>query len=78
MHFLPQRKHNTSVAKISWLMLFKEIITVYSENHTKPINIHSRQNAELLNVKIGGICSYHWEIRVKECDVPIKVFIFSG
>jgi hypothetical protein len=23
---------------ISWLMLFEEIIAVYSENHTKPIN----------------------------------------
>jgi len=36
-------------------MLFKEIIAVYSENHTKPINI----NAALLIVKAGGIYSYH-------------------
>jgi hypothetical protein len=24
---------------INWLMLLREIIAVYSENHTKPINI---------------------------------------
>jgi hypothetical protein len=26
------------ITKINWLTLFKEIIAVYSENHTKPIN----------------------------------------
>jgi hypothetical protein len=26
------------VTKINWLMVFKEIIAVYSENHAKPIN----------------------------------------
>jgi hypothetical protein len=26
-----------TVIKINWLMLFKEIIAVYTENHTKPI-----------------------------------------
>jgi hypothetical protein len=25
------------ITKINWLMLFKEIITIYSENHTKPL-----------------------------------------
>jgi hypothetical protein len=29
----PQRKHNVSVTTINWLMLFKEINAVYSENH---------------------------------------------
>jgi hypothetical protein len=28
-----------TVERINWLMLFKEIISVYSENHTKSINI---------------------------------------
>jgi hypothetical protein len=32
-------------------MLFKEIISVYTENHTKPINTSSGQNEELLTVK---------------------------
>jgi hypothetical protein len=24
----------------NWLMLFREVIAIYSENHTKPINRH--------------------------------------
>jgi hypothetical protein len=36
-----------SIIKINWLMPFKEIITVYSENHTEPINALSEQNADL-------------------------------
>jgi hypothetical protein len=35
-------------------MLLKEIITVYSENHAKPIN----KNAALLTVKADGSYSY--------------------
>jgi hypothetical protein len=35
-------------------MLFKEIIAVYSENHTKPINT----KAALLTVKADGSYSY--------------------
>jgi hypothetical protein len=36
---VPQREHQTStITKINWLMLFKEIIAVYSENHAKPRN----------------------------------------
>jgi hypothetical protein len=34
-----------TITKISWLTLFKEIIAVYSENHTKPINKLCEQNA---------------------------------
>jgi hypothetical protein len=34
-------------------MLFREIISVYSEN-TKPINTVYAQNAELLDVKAGS------------------------
>jgi hypothetical protein len=49
-----------TITKINWLTLFKEIISVYSVNHTKLINTLSGQNAELLNVKDGGIYSYHW------------------
>jgi hypothetical protein len=35
-------------------MLFKEIIAVYSENNTKPIN----KNAALLTVKADGAYNY--------------------
>jgi hypothetical protein len=41
-------------------MLFREIITVYSENHMKPINALCVKNAELLNVQVGDTYSYHW------------------
>jgi hypothetical protein len=27
-----------TITKVNWLMVFKEIIAVYSENHAKPIN----------------------------------------
>jgi hypothetical protein len=33
-----KRTPHFTITKISWLMLFKEIIAVYSENHAKPIN----------------------------------------
>jgi hypothetical protein len=36
-------------------MLFREIITVYSENNMKCINTLCGQKAELLIVKAGGI-----------------------
>jgi hypothetical protein len=41
-------------------MPFKEMITGYSENHTKPINTLCGQNAKLPVVKAGGSLSYHW------------------
>jgi hypothetical protein len=45
---------------ISWLIMFKEVITVYSEDHTKPINTLCRQNEELLIIEAGDTYSYHW------------------
>jgi hypothetical protein len=48
--------------KINWLMLFKEIIAVYPKNRAKLINTLYAQNAELLNVKVGGTYSYHWAL----------------
>ena len=48
-------------------MLYREIIAVCSEIHTKHINILCGQNVELLNVKLavhivttGGTYSEHW------------------
>jgi hypothetical protein len=43
--------------------MFKEIIAVYSDNHTKHINIFCVQNAELLNVKVGGTYSCHLALK---------------
>jgi hypothetical protein len=46
-----------TITKINWLTLFKEIIAVYSQNHTKPINTLRVKNAELLIIA-GGVYSY--------------------
>jgi hypothetical protein len=55
-----KKTQHFSITKINWLKLFKEIITVYSGNHTKHINTLCRQIAVLLVVKAGGTYSYHW------------------
>jgi hypothetical protein len=33
-----KRTPHFTITKINWLMLFKGIIVIYSENHAKPIN----------------------------------------
>jgi hypothetical protein len=40
------------MTKINLLILFREIIAVYFENHTKQINTLCGQNEELLIVKV--------------------------
>jgi len=49
-----------SVIKTSQLMLYREIITLCSQIHTKRINTLCEQNVEFVNVKAGGIYSDHW------------------
>jgi hypothetical protein len=44
-------------------MLYREIIAVCSEIHTKHINTLCGQNVELLNVKPGGTCSKNWTLK---------------
>jgi len=47
-------------------MLYREIIAVCSEIHTKHINTLCGQNVEFVNVKPGGACSDHWyELYIK-------------
>jgi hypothetical protein len=48
-----------TMTTINWLMLCREIIADYCENHTKPINTLCGQNAELLNVIASSTYSYH-------------------
>jgi len=43
-------------------MLYREIIAVCSQIHTKHINTLCRQNVELLNVKTDGTHSDHWAL----------------
>ena len=44
---------SVSVIKTSQLMLYREIIAVCSQIHTKHINTLCGQNVELLNVKLA-------------------------
>ena len=51
---VPRSKHTpSSVIKTSQLMLYREIIAVCSQIHTKHINTLCGQNVELLNVKLA-------------------------
>jgi hypothetical protein len=43
-------------------MLYREIIAVCSEIHTKHINTLCGLNVELLNVNPGGTYSDHWTL----------------
>ena len=53
IQFVPRRRRYVSVTKIRQLMLYKEIIAVYSDIHTKHVNTLCRQKVELLNVKLA-------------------------
>ena len=44
-------------------MLYREIIAVCSQIHTKHTNTLCGQNVELLNVKLGGTYSDHWALQ---------------
>ena len=47
-------------------MLYREIIAVCSQIHTKHINTLCGQNVEFVNVQPGGTYSNHWAIASKE------------
>jgi hypothetical protein len=47
--------HSVSVIKTNQLMLYREIIAVCSEIHTKHINTLCGQNVGFVNVNPGGI-----------------------
>jgi len=44
-------------------MLYRKIIAVCSQIHTKHINTLCGQNGELVNVKPGGTYSDHWAVK---------------
>ena len=50
--------------KINCLMLYREIIAVSSEMHTKHINTLCGQNVELFNVKSSGTYSDHCAVHI--------------
>jgi len=51
-----------SIIKTSQLMMYREIIAVCSQIHTKHINTLRGQNTELLIVTDGGKYSDHWAL----------------
>jgi hypothetical protein len=58
-----------TIIGISSLMLFKEIIPIYTKNHKK----HTNKNADFLIVKVGRTHLYHWALdfyRIKHKQVP--------
>jgi hypothetical protein len=57
INFFPTSKKTQRIfiAEINWLTMFKEMVAVYSENHTKTISLI----AELLLVKAGGTFFSH-------------------
>jgi hypothetical protein len=61
--FRPYFKYNTGHLhyNINWLMLFREIFAVHSENHTKPINELCGQKEELAKLLLNeeGHTNYH-------------------
>jgi hypothetical protein len=54
IQFSPLREQSARIARISWLMMFRKIVTIYSESHRKLINTLHGQSSELLIVKSGG------------------------
>jgi len=58
-------------------MLYREIIAVCSQIHTKHIHALCGQNVELLNVKPGGTHSNHWATcELEEVNIkPLKPVI---
>jgi hypothetical protein len=58
-----QWTHFVSVLKTSHLMLYREIIAVCSQIHTKHMNKLCGLNVELLNVKPVGTYSDYWALK---------------
>jgi hypothetical protein len=44
-------------------MPFKEIVDVFSKNHTKHVNTICEQNTELLIIKAGGTYGHHSSLK---------------
>jgi hypothetical protein len=49
-----KKTKRVSITKINWLMPFSEINSVYTEKHTKPMNVVREKNAELVNAESGS------------------------
>jgi hypothetical protein len=54
-----QKTRCISIALFNSLILFRDIIFVYSENNTGLINMLCRQNADIVNVRACGTYNNH-------------------
>ena len=57
-----------SIIKTNVLILFREIITAYFENHTEPVNNTVWENAEFSSVKRDSAYSKHWNLKGSGVD----------
>jgi hypothetical protein len=73
-----KRTPHITITKINWLMLFEEIIAVYSENHTKRINTLCVQKAELLIVTDGGSYRYNGTLKGLTLFTKLQFLIEIG
>jgi hypothetical protein len=48
---ISQETHDISASKPNWLMLFRETVAVYCENHTEHTDTLCEQNAEFITSK---------------------------
>jgi hypothetical protein len=71
MQLFPKKK---TITKISWLMLFRGIISAYSENYMNPVNTLCGQIAELLNVKAGDAYSYLCALKGEPLNISVVNF----
>jgi hypothetical protein len=55
-----QETHHVSATKPNRLMLFRDIIAVYLENHTEQTKTLFGQKAGFMSVKAGGVHSYRY------------------
>jgi len=55
-----------SVIQTSQLMLYRKIIAVCSEIHTRHINTVCGKNVEFVNITSGGTYSDHWALKCKQ------------
>ena len=61
---VPRSEHHLGYKKkTSQLIMYREIVTVCSEIHTKHTNTLCGQNVGFVNVKPGGADSNHWALK---------------
>jgi len=65
-------KHSVSVIQTSRLMLYREIMAVCSEIHTKHINTLCGEKVELLNVKLV----VHYAVYSDRCAIHIVTTVW--